>query len=285
MTSYGVAPKSLGKLPFHVTNHRFDGSEECPLKMTAQHLPRKLKADAILEALFEIRFSSNLPAEVVVGVVAGSSPFGNAKTVRLPGADIPHHIRSVEADLKYVPSIQIEPLAQEGKKFVIRVGPNAMSYHSLAPYPGWDIFKADLSKFTQWLFAAGVSPKVEGLGLRYVNALRQGLHGVSGMNDLRLKISFGDSGELDKFHINYEIDAKKLGTAIVNIAHPEKVAGPLPADTACFVDVDVKSLPAATPSTDEDVRAWLEEAHALEKKCFFSLLTQEKIEAMEKKDA
>ena len=65
----------------------------------AYELPKKLKTDAILEAVFEIRFEPDpsLVSEILFGRFADADEWRAFRQVRLPAADIPASIRRADA--------------------------------------------------------------------------------------------------------------------------------------------------------------------------------------------
>jgi hypothetical protein len=52
--------------------------------ITANQLPQKLKNDAIVEAIFEIRFDTSTILEVLIGRLADLVPWNGFKQQRLP---------------------------------------------------------------------------------------------------------------------------------------------------------------------------------------------------------
>jgi hypothetical protein len=77
-----------------------------PLETEMLPPPKKLKNDAIAEALCEVRFeceeSGSLP-EIVVSKLAEFDPWRHFQKVRLPAYDIPPSIRSQVPHLRACP--------------------------------------------------------------------------------------------------------------------------------------------------------------------------------------
>jgi len=99
-------------------------------------IPRKLKNDPIVEALFEVRFTSDEVSEVVLGKLAAN--WKDLKPIRLPLAEVPSPVRDKDPNLAHQPLWQLQ--ANDGR-LVIKFGPRVFSYHALEVYPGWSAFE------------------------------------------------------------------------------------------------------------------------------------------------
>src|SRR5262245_16365579 len=117
----------------------------------AVSLPTKLKNDAIVEAVFELRFTCGLPSELVIGRLAALSVVQGFDAQRLPTADIPELLRQQDANLRYQPSLQ---LTQTMPSRMARLGGSLISYHVLAPYPGWTVFSGVIRTLVRDVFGA-----------------------------------------------------------------------------------------------------------------------------------
>jgi uncharacterized protein (TIGR04255 family) len=113
-------------------------------------VPNKLKDDAIIEALLEVRF--DLPSSVLPELFFGrlAETWNTFTQQRLPSADFPSVMRRFDPNLRFQPSIELQD--PTGKRRV-RIGPYSFSYHHYAPYPGWDSsFGPELNEAVDALF-------------------------------------------------------------------------------------------------------------------------------------
>jgi hypothetical protein len=103
-------------------------------------IPVSLKKEPLLEAIWEIRFSSDKPsvAELLPGMLFSSNslPQKYGNIVRLPAADIPAAITEQDQSLRYVPKIRLENGNQ-----AVQIGEHVVSLNCRRPYSGWSIFK------------------------------------------------------------------------------------------------------------------------------------------------
>jgi len=233
-------------------------------------LPRKLKTDAIVEALLEIRFEHNDLWEVVVGRIVSADFLKGCQQTRLPIGDMPAQLRDMDPNLRYQPTIQLQR-----SDLVVRLGPRVMSVHAAAPYPGWDKFFPILCHATEALFGTASAISIGRLGLRYINAFWD-VHGVTSPRDLQLSINVAGK-EIEAFALMHRANDNPEFTTNVSIATKQFVAGNVPPQSQLFVDIDVFNENAQGAASVKDVAAWVDAAHDLEKRTFFSLLHEETI--------
>ncbi len=238
-------------------------------------LPKKLKKDAIAEALFEVRFecdeSVSLP-EIVVGRLAESDVWRDFEKFRLPVADIPAPIRSQDPKLKTEPILE---LRERNGSVLAKIGVNVLSYHRLAPYPGWETFKPEIDRTIEFLFVSFQSFKATRLGFRYVNVFTAEDHGVNDVRHLNYSVNLAGDDLQDAQNLNYRKVRSDIHSVQVRIASPEFVSGPIAKKVQVLVDLDVFTPDGFETNEAETAKAWVEDAHIYEKEEFFRLFTDE----------
>jgi len=234
-------------------------------------VPDSMKADAVVEAIFELRFAGLPIPEVFYGRMVDHPTWKLRTQGRLPGYDIPSSAREFGHEIRFAPVMELASI-ENGS--VLRIGPYAVSYHRPAPYPGWAVFGAELDRVIDSLFEVAAPLTVQRLGLRYLNALRESTHGVRGVADLDLTITDSDGPILKNVNLNFATPAGELTECTVRIATREFVQGELPADTSLIVDVDVSTRGGFEATTSADVKKWTRDAHVTEKREFFHLFPQ-----------
>lgn len=236
-------------------------------------LPRKLKTDAIVEALVEIRFEHQDLWEVVVGRMASADFMKGCNQQRLPAGEMPAQMRDADLSLRYAPTIQLQ---RDG--LLVRLGPRVMSAHVLAPYPGWSDFLPLVKAAIGALFGAHSAIAVERLGLRYINALGDA-HGIGSTENLRLSIIVADQASSD-FALVHHVDHGDNMKANISVATRRFVLGSIPPHAKLFADIDVFDERHSRALTMQDIASWIDKAHEVEKQCFFSLLHEDTIERL-----
>lgn len=243
-------------------------------------VPEKLKQDAIVEALLEIRFDSQTIPEILLGRLADHSAWNNFHQRRLPISEIPAVVRQSDRNLRYSPWLELADLERNRK---VRIGEHVLSYHQLAPYPGWQVFRGQLFETIDGLFSKAGKANIRRLGLRYINGLKPAVHRVDGILDLNMTVSVAGQSIPESSNVNFTTNVHDDTDCTVRIAAADFVTGSLPEGTAVVIDVDVFTKPSARIKSAEDAKAWLEVAHTREKEQFFRLLKPNTVqELMEK---
>jgi uncharacterized protein (TIGR04255 family) len=240
-------------------------------------LPKKLKYDAIIEAVFELRFDIKEISEVFFGRFIDRDKWKGWQQRQLPAYNIPAQFRSIDPNIKYAPIIE---LIDNESKAILRLGPSVVSYHRQAPYIGWEKFKPELIGVIASLFGAAPGIVTKRLGLRYMNALRPGLHNVRGVADLDIQMSVFEDVISRSVNLNFITKLEKNSSCAVRIATPEFIQGVIPADTSVFVDVDVYTDEGFSAVEKKPVEEWIEFAHTQEKIEFFHLFGQATIDKL-----
>lgn len=196
-------------------------------------IPEKLKHDAIIEAVFEIRFAADQIPEILYGRLADHPGWKNLEQKRLPAYEIPASLRQADENLRYQPLWELH-----SRDTSVRIGPQVLSYHQRA-YPGWAAFEPMLTEVVELLFQKAEKVSINRLGIRYINALRPSMHGISGINDMDMSISIDQRHLESEFNLNFSNKVDDHTSYTVRIASPEFVQGDLPKDTSIYVDIDV----------------------------------------------
>jgi uncharacterized protein (TIGR04255 family) len=231
-------------------------------------IPRKLKRDPIVEALFELRFTSSEISEIVVGKLASWEQWKGFTAQRLPLADMPVTVRENDPNLAHQPVLQLQ--RSDGGR-VVKIGPRVFSYHALQPYPGWAVFEPELTSCTEHLFGSLSDVSATRLGFRYLNVLTKDDHLIENLQDLNFDIRLADQALTCPLNLNYQRNWTPKHNSIVRIASKEFVQNPAAGLTA-LVDVDVFTPEQFKSMDATEAQGWLGEAHKILKEEFFNLL-------------
>jgi uncharacterized protein (TIGR04255 family) len=183
-------------------------------------IPTKLKHDAIVEAILEIRFdmrTGTIP-EIFFGRLAEHGPWKGFEQRPLPAYQIPAPLRQADPNLRLQPVFE---LAAPDKQRTIHVGPHVLSYHRLSPYVGWEKFKPELEEAIDGLFSTTEGLSIRRLGFRYMNALQTDVHSIRSILDLDLKLSIADESVSSNVNINFTTEVSNDTNCTVRIATSE----------------------------------------------------------------
>jgi uncharacterized protein (TIGR04255 family) len=238
-------------------------------------LPTKLRKDSIAEALCEVRFqceeSASLP-EIVVARLAEFQEWKEFQKIRLSISDIPAAIRAQDPNLRNQPLLELREL---GGSRSAKIGANVLSYHRLAPYPGWAAFKPEIDRTIAFLFHSFQPLTATRLGFRYVNAFTIEDHGINHVGDLNYSVNLGGNTLGEPQNLNYRLKRSDNHIVQVRIASPEFISGSLERRVQVLVDLDVFTPSGFATNQDGFVKDWMENAHIYEKEEFFRLFTEE----------
>ena len=244
-----------------------------------KRIPEKLKHDAIVEVLLEIRFDMTTLPEVFFGRLVDYPPWKGFQQRRMPAYEIPATMRQADINLRYQPVFELVNVPGRA----VRIGGQVLSYHRLQPYIGWTKFQPELADAIDGLFAKAEGLTVRRLGLRYINAIRPELHRINTIVDLDLKLSIEAESVSNNVNINFTTELSADTQCTVRIATTEFVQGVLPQGTSVLIDVDVFTKESFKTQDAQKVKEWVTAAHTREKEQFFRLLTADTIDALEEK--
>ena len=245
-----------------------------------KRIPAKLKHDAIVEALLEVRFDITTIPEVLFGRLADFPSWKGFEQGRMPAYEIPAFVRQADPNLRYQPVFEFH---NAEKTRSVRIGGQMLSYHRLSPYEGWAKFRPELYAAIDALFAHAEGLTINRLGLRYINAIRSDLHPISSIKELDLTVAIESQPVAGAVNVNFTTDLSDDTQCTVRVATTEFVQGILPPNSRVLIDVDVFTKEGFRTSDAQGVKGWVEWAHTMEKEQFFRLLTDATIDAMEEK--
>jgi uncharacterized protein (TIGR04255 family) len=231
-------------------------------------LPRKLKKDAIVEALWEVRFGSDELPELVVGTLAGNQAWRHYGKTRLALSDVPAAIRNQDPKLRYQATLQL--VSREPAR-IIKIGSNVFSYHILRPYCGGEQFETELSATIDFVFGSLANFKATRLGLRYINAMSNDHH-IENINDLELTISVAGDRLEPPLNLNYRRASGESHFATVRIVSPEFLTTLPQVALNALIDIDVFTSTTFESSDAMTAKEWVASARTFEKTEFFRLI-------------
>jgi uncharacterized protein (TIGR04255 family) len=245
-----------------------------------KRIPAKLKHDAIVEALLEVRFDMTTIPEVLLGRLADCPSWKGFEQDRMPASEIPAFVRQADPNLRYQPVFELH---NAEKNRAVRIGGQVLSYHRLPPYESWAKFKPELDAAIDALFAKADELTIRRLGLRYLNAIRPELHRISSISELDLTVAVEHEAVAGNVNVNFTTDLSDDTQCTVRVATTEFVQGTLPPNSRVLIDVDVFTKEAFRTNDAQKVKQWVESAHTIEKEQFFRLLTDATIDDLEEK--
>lgn len=241
-------------------------------------LPKKLKKEPLIDAVFEIRFKSDFPAGgILPGLLFGKLD-GNKTIEQLPISQIPHQVRDADPNLQFAPLTKLD-----WGQFYINVGDRSLSVGCKHPYPGWGDFKPAITEVTRILEDANIIKSVERYALKYVDLIPAATvkEQVSSLNfDITLA---GHKLTQEVFQLRIEIPQGDFIHAVQVVSSATATLQSGESRKGLIVDVDsiviLKSVSFSELTTGFSEK--LDLIHQENKKMFFDCLKAEALDALE----
>lgn len=231
--------------------------------------PRKLSHDPIVEAVFELRFESNVPAaaDLLVGTVFARFKDTFPRLERLPFSEFPRQLQELDKNLRYQPRVKLE-----GDKFGIFLGDRSALVSCPRPYQGWEEFREVIFLFLEVVKGTGFIKQIERFSLKYVNLLP-----AKALSEQFALIKYG--AQLGDFDLTASVTNTRTELILDNILNlvevqPSTNVTIKSGDPSYGLLLTVDSINRETSEFWENYRDRLEHLHGVEKQVFFGILSQ-----------
>ena len=231
-----------------------------------ERLPVRLNPCPIVEAIFELRFSSTQPWPTMPGSLYASIRDRYPEQRMLPLSQVPDELRRKEAAFAPLPLMQFL-----GRAFVVQLGPRVVSLVTKQnEYPGWRPIVDELRWLLERVHETGIAAEGERLGVRYIDFFQSDI-----FSNLLLEVRAGgrplrdQERQITTVVRRGELTLRLLisNSAIVTLADGEPRRGSI-------LDVDAWYGPLDFELFDKVMQRF-EEAHLTIKRLFFGLLKPE----------
>jgi uncharacterized protein (TIGR04255 family) len=235
-------------------------------------LPDKLGKSPLREAILEIRYSSNFPADAIFGVLYASiKDFFPQLPVQLPILEIPASLRAQDPNFKYQAHHRLIK-----DNIVLNIGPRVLSFANQTPYDGWTGWSTFVYDALEKILATNVLDDIERVGLRYINLFDGNI-----FDKVKLEVKV-DNKVLRKESTNLRTEIidgrfiKILQVAnAVNVQKNDTISNNSVIDIDCLYNVDDNG------NFVRNYKITIEEAHNKVKELFFSLLKSSFLDELE----
>jgi len=233
-------------------------------------IPKKITPCPIAEAVFEIRFDSEMPGDAIFGTFYKEFKDEFTEFLKLPILQLPEAIRSRDQNLIYDPHYKLKK-----DNFLIQIGPKVFSLVNLKEYSGWNTFSQKILDTVGKINKTGAVNKITRVGLRYINVFEN----LDIYDKSNLKLMLREKPfEASKFDLTTEVQTNKC-VSRVKIANNATIGVEEAVTKGSVIDIDVV-YKNNNDNIFENLRNVLEISHTDEKILFFSLLEKEYIETL-----
>lgn len=245
---------------------------------TAAKLPVRLGKSPLVEALFELRFTSHLPAASILSGLLYTS-LKCSEIVRLPHADIPDQIRQTDPNLIYMPVIRLKK-----ENFHINLSDRSILVSVPHPYVGWNRFQKTILEVLEAVASANIIDRTERFSLKYIDIFDMAGFSADGKG-------FTLGFNLPAINVMHQSIQGRFEVRenpwIHVIGYFGEAHGKLPDGTSkkgIMMDVDtIEFLNSSYTEFMENAKSKLDELHNSNKKLFFKLISEEGLNSLEPK--
>ena len=231
-------------------------------------LPKSINPCPIREAVAEVRFESNVPADAVFGIVYQTLKKDFPKAEELPIAALPSQVRNTDKDLVFQPHYRLT-----SDTSTVLVGPKTIAVGMRGEYPGWAALSARTKEVLRQFNQTGIVKQPLRLGLRYISFFPFDVY-----PKLRLKISVNEESWNGDETFFKTVLARGGCRSLLQVGKGLALIGK-PGETGSIIDID-----SFTTETGGEflsmLEKFLESAHQSEKELFFTLLRPEFLESL-----
>ncbi len=225
-------------------------------------LPIKISPCPIIEAIFEMRFNSDLPEDAIFGVIYSKFRDEYSKVEQLPILQLPQVVRAQDPNLIYAPHYRLF-----NQSTVIQIGPKIFSLANVGEYIGWDSFSRLIQKTHAKVEETGVVSSLNRAALRYINIFE----GINILENANFKASLGDQAlNNEKINFSAEIPSEKSVSHLKIINSAEAIISGKKVNGS-IIDIDS----AVNPQDFDSFISSIEYSHTEEKKLFYKVLGEQ----------
>ncbi len=230
-------------------------------------IPRRLARNPIVDAIAEVRFSSNIPNDAIIGLVYTNLRGEFGKPEDLPILQIPAALREKDPNLRYQACYKF---TKPGN--VLLIGPHNVAL-STYPYSDWGAASPLLNQILSRLHSVGLFERIERIGLRYVNFFEN--LNILDHSTLTLNVR-NVSLARESITLRTETHSKEF-TVITQIANRARVQVSGESRNGSVLDLDIvkELLDAKTDAVPELLMDLFKAANEIADSAFFNLLEED----------
>ncbi len=241
-----------------------------------QQHPKSLKKNPIIEAIFEVRFNSEIEniRNILPGILYGNFREDFPKIEQLPNGYLPKEILEQNPDLIYQVTHRLH-----GQFYIIGLGERVFSLNNIHPYQGWNNFSLKIKELITVLQQTQLINQIKQVSLKYLNLLSHETH-VNLLNHLNVTVQLaGLNLENCNFNLQTEIKQNDI-TTIVQIIPNTTLISNMNGEINKGLLLDISSHLQLIDNNDfwNNPLNLLNKLHQVEKDLFFKILKDELVQ-------
>ena len=239
-------------------------------------LPVRLQENVIVDAVFELRFTSSKGfSELVPG--SAREIFGDITAIeKTPIADLPSQLREMDPNLQHQPTMRMV-----WEDIILIIGDRTLGIGYGTKYPGWNTFKTHIYKLFECLDSSKLSSmisSVERYSFKYIDFIpKQYYEKLEKPFPITIKLG---ADEVINSAMKLQIEKKEeFGVSLFEFSAPVQAEiedRSVTEGTLISIDT-VRFYNGNWESFKNDFNEYLENIHLVNKSCFFDAISTELI--------
>lgn len=230
----------------------------------SDRIPKKISPCPIAEAVVELRFESNIPAEVIYGISYQKLRRHFPNQEKLPIMELPQSIRDSDPNLKFNPYFRLK----NNENFIFQIGPRSFSISCPKEYKGWDVFSKQIGLVFKDLHLLGIFHKPIRIGLRYISFFEN----INIFENIKMVLEMADNSLIgSKNAIRSEFQHEDFN-CVINLANHAALNNVKIIGSVIDVDVLYEKDPKIMLNNFLKI---VDQAHILEKSIFFGIIKED----------
>jgi uncharacterized protein (TIGR04255 family) len=235
-------------------------------------VPIQLKIIPILEAVYEVRFETDMPTDTVSGIIFKEFSSDYSDAITLPVKTLPVELRENDINLKYQPHMK---MTSNDGKFVLQFGQRVISLHFATPhYDRFENFYSNIITVSKRLDKLNIPREVVRIGLRYVDFFEENLVTGYSFEKLSLDVDIAKKGAGENFSCSTSF-TDSLAKHKVQFFKDYAITHNSKEKLGDLIDLDAAVLNVGDCQNFEDSAKRISPVHEEQKKIFFSLIGEE----------
>lgn len=237
------------------------------------NLPLRLQKEPLIDAVFEVRYSSAIPASNILPGVFFSKYPGKITIERLPTSELPQPLLQADPNLQFAPLIRLY-----WKNFVVLIGDRSLAVGCKLPYPGWANFKIAIIEIITLLRDTGIVETIQRFSMKYVDLIRSADISEQ-ISMINASVVVGDHVlQKEAFSLRMEIPENGCINAVQIVS--SAIAALPDGSTQEGVIIDIDTISSVENQSFDQLLSQLDAMHATNKAMFFKCLRPETIETL-----
>lgn len=230
-------------------------------------LPSKIDSCPIVDALLEVRFTTQIPPNAVYGVIYNALKDNYPKTADLPILQIPEPIRKVDANFRFKPLYKAH-----NARYVLQIGPDVITISSYPEYVGWSEYSREIIRLLGIIRDLDFVKSVLRVGYHVVNFFEEDIFPKT-----KLSISIGGK-QIEYTNTIFKTtkdDSAANFRTVMQVSNEAKYNN----KSGSIIDIDsftMRGFPIFSDVTGDLINS----LHIAEKKAFYTLLSDDYVKTL-----